>query len=66
MNNNCNVAGQMELGFNQHSPRTPRRRLPTRTERAAWWFAKMRAAVDNAITWTPQPAARPQQTWFAQ
>ncbi len=65
MNNN-NVTGQMELGFNSNAARTSRRRHPTRTERAAWWFGKMRAAVDGAVTWSAKPTPPPQQIWLAQ
>jgi hypothetical protein len=35
-------------------------------ERAAWWFERMRAAVDAAITWESEPSARPEQIWFPQ
>jgi len=65
MNNNINVTAQMELGFNRNAIRAIRRRPPTRIERAAWWFSKMRSAVDSAVTWTVKPTPPPQQIWFA-
>jgi hypothetical protein len=64
MNNIINVTGQLELSFTPGTRRTPRRQ--TRIERAAWWFGKMRAAVDNAMTWSAQPTPPPEQIWFAQ
>ncbi len=67
MNNNRNIqADQLELGFNPQTRCTPLPRRTTRIERAAWWFGKMRAAVDNAIVWMPKPTPPPEQIWFAQ
>ena len=66
MNNNINVSGQLELGFNGNVRVTPARRQQTRIERAQWWFTKMRAAVDNALSWSDKPAPQPQQIWLAQ
>jgi hypothetical protein len=66
MNNNINVPGQLELGFNGTARTTTPRRRQTRIERAAWWFGKMRAAVDNAITWGGKPTPPPQQIWLTQ
>jgi len=63
MNNIINVSGQLELGFNGSSPR-PSTRRQTRVERAAWWFTKMRAAVDNAMSWSATPTPPPQQIWL--
>ncbi len=58
-NNNTNSAGQMELSFNSQRRATKSANRQTRIERATWWFTKMRAVVDNAITWNggrdPQP-----------
>ena len=56
----------MELGLNNarlvaNSLNHRQRRL----NRAQWWFAQMRRAVDGARAWRPAPAARPEQTWFA-
>jgi hypothetical protein len=66
MNNNINVTGQLELGFNGTASRAVTRTRQTRIERAAWWFNKMRAAVDGAMAWSPKPTPPPQQIWFAQ
>jgi hypothetical protein len=66
MNNALIPNEQLELGFNGVRPVARRRQ--TRLERAAWWFARMRAAVDAARRdpapvppcqlWMPQPQAR--------
>ena len=66
MNNNIKVSGQMELGFNGNAQRASTRRQQTRIERAAWWFGKMRATVDNAMSWSSKPTPPPQQIWLAQ
>jgi hypothetical protein len=67
MNSNRNIqADQLELGFNPQARYTPPQRRTTRIERAAWWFGKMRAAVDSAMVWTPKPTPPPEQIWFAQ
>jgi hypothetical protein len=42
---------QLELGFNGTQPRLYGRPRETRVARAQWWFAQMRAAVANAMTW---------------
>ena len=63
--NNINVTGQLELGFN-HQRAVPARRRPTRAERAAWWFARMRTAVDNAIAWGTQSVPPPEQILLPQ
>jgi len=64
MNNIINVPGQLELGFNRSLRPASVRRKQTRIERAAWWFGKMRAAVDSAICWSATPAPAPQQIWL--
>ena len=66
MNNNINVSGQLELGFNGSGRAVPTRRQQTRIERATWWFNKMRATVDNAMSWSSKPTPPPQQIWLAQ
>ncbi len=53
---------QLELGFNGTQTRIFGRRRETRMARAQWWFAKMRAAVENA--WQEQVAPRPEQGWL--
>ena len=54
---------QLELGFNGTQARILGRRREQRVARAKWWFAKMRAAVENA--WQEQTQPRPEQTVFA-
>jgi len=44
---------QLELGFNGTQSRIFGRRRETRVARAQWWFAQMRAAVSDAISWPP-------------
>ena len=53
---------QLELGLHG-APRAPHlARREKRVARAAWWFNKMRAAVNGAMDWPPTGAARPEQT----
>ncbi len=56
------TTNQLELGFNGTQSRILGRRRETRVARAKWWFAKMRAAVENA--WQEQTSARPEQIMF--
>jgi hypothetical protein len=65
MNNLINATKQLELGFNQARRPAPARQPATGRERAAWWFARMRATVDSAMAWQPAPPPRPEQAWFA-
>lgn len=65
MNNNINVGGQLELGFNGNARVASAHRKQTRIERANWWFTKMRAAVDGAMSWSAKPTPPPQQIWLA-
>ena len=65
MNNNIIQNSQLELGFNGQSQVGRPHRRGTRIERAAWWFGKMRAAVDGAIVWTAKPTPPPEQMWLA-
>jgi hypothetical protein len=51
---------QLELGF--QGAALPRRQQ--QINRARWWFAQMRRAVDSALDWQPAPPARPEQIWF--
>ena len=66
MNNDIIENSQLELGFNGQPQVGQLRRRATRIERAAWWFGKMRAAVDSAIIWSAKPTPPPQQMWLAQ
>jgi hypothetical protein len=56
---------QMELGLSTAqrlaNSLNHRRR---RANRARWWFAQMRRAVDSALDWQPAPPVPPEQTWF--
>jgi hypothetical protein len=62
--NENNNGGQLELGLNG-VPRTTRvARRENRMARAAWWFGKMRAAVNSAMDWPPKGQARPEQTFL--
>jgi hypothetical protein len=55
---------QLELSLDAtlRPPRVTRRER--RTARAAWWFGKMRAAVNQAMDWPPTNAPRPEQTFL--
>ena len=66
MNNNINAGGQLELGFNSNGRVAMTRRQQTRIERATWWFNKMRATVDSAMSWNAKPTPPAQQIWLAQ
>jgi hypothetical protein len=53
---------QLELGLNGGRMRHAGTRSEQRAVRAAWWFARMRQAVDNAFDWQPVPEPRAEQT----
>jgi hypothetical protein len=55
---------QMELGFNGTKIEARAGRRESRIERAAWWFARMRETVNNAMDWQPVPQPRPEQEWL--
>ena len=55
---------QLELGFNGTQPRIYGRRRETRMARGQWWFAQMRAAVANAVTWPPANSSPAEQIVF--
>jgi len=62
-NNNDNN-GQLELGLHG-VPRAPRiARRENRLARAAWWFGKMREAVNGAMDWSSASPSRPEQTYL--
>jgi len=52
---------QLELGFNANRNQLSGPRSQHRSTRAAWWFARMRQAVDGAFDWQPTPTPPPQQ-----
>ncbi len=55
---------QLELGLNPLQARIYGRKREVRVARAKWWFAKMRAAVGQAMDWQPSGQARPEQVWM--
>ena len=55
---------QLELGFSGLPPKTLATKREGRIARANWWFAKMRAAVENAMDWPAPSQPRPEQTWM--
>jgi len=54
---------QLELGFNGMQSRIYGRPR-TRVTRAQWWFAKMRAAVANAVSWQNGIPSNAEQNWL--
>jgi len=52
---NNSTTQQLEISLSVSTQRPPRRPQPARPERAAWWFNRMREAVDHAITTTRSP-----------
>lgn len=55
---------QMELGLNGTKMQIAAGRRESRIQRAAWWFARMREAVNNAMDWKPPGEGRPEQIWL--
>jgi hypothetical protein len=55
---------QLELGFNEAGLAAVRRRSQSKSQRAAWWFARMRQIVANAVDWPSAGEPRPEQTWL--
>ena len=55
---------QLELGFAAGKPAWRMAPRENRMARAAWWFNKMRAVVNDAIDWPPAGQSRPQQDWL--
>lgn len=56
---------QMELSFGGNRGARAMNRRQWRISRAHWWFDRMRRMVDRAVDWSPVPAPRAEQTWFA-
>jgi hypothetical protein len=54
---------QLELGFNGLPPRASAGR-EGRIARANWWFARMRAIVEQAMDWSVPAEPRPEQIWM--
>ena len=57
---------QLELGFNPGMGRRDANsaRPGSRIARANWWFARMRAIVENAMDWSAAAEPRPEQIWI--
>ena len=55
---------QLELGISNQVPVNRRGRRENRMARAAWWFNKMRAAVNGAMEWRNPAAPRPEQIFL--
>jgi hypothetical protein len=55
---------QMELGLNRSTECPSVYRRQRRHNRARWWFAQMRRAVDRALDWPAAPLPRPEQMWM--
>lgn len=56
--------GQLELSLETGRGGEVVDHLPRRPSRAAWWFARMRQAVERAWDWQPVPPPRAEQIWF--
>jgi len=54
----------MELSLSAKSHRLARQARRQRRERAQWWFAQMRRAVDAAMDWRPESTGRPAQVYM--
>ncbi len=55
---------QLELGFDEGRSQRPLNHRQRRLHRAAWWFARMRRIVDQAMDWDSPNPGRPEQTWL--
>ena len=57
---------QLELGFNPDRQRRAANgaRQGGRIARAAWWFARMREVVEQAMDWNAVGEPRPEQIWI--
>ena len=62
---NTNQVRQMELSLSAKSHRLARQARRQRRERAQWWFAQMRRAVNAAMEWSPESQGRPAQVYLA-
>ena len=54
---------QLELGFKATQTRVAGRRA-VRLARAQWWFAQIRATVENAMAWESPDRSQPEQIWI--
>jgi hypothetical protein len=55
---------QMELGIIKTRMFPSQLRRQRKSERARWWFDRMRRAVDRAIDWETRPERPAEQIWF--
>lgn len=55
---------QLELGLGGTKTGIVAGRRENRIQRAAWWFDRMREAVNNAMDWPPAGEPRPEQIWL--
>ena len=55
---------QIELSFDASCRFQPAIRRQRRQNRARWWFRQMRAVVDLALDWQPEPRPRPEQIYL--
>jgi hypothetical protein len=61
---NNEKSGQLELGFSGRPQQQNFQRHTGRVARAAWWFARMREAVEEAIEWPAAHPPRAEQIWL--
>jgi hypothetical protein len=59
------IVEQMELGFNGQRAGVAGDVREPLIRHAAWWFERMRRAVDRALDWQQPQAPRPEQIWLA-
>jgi hypothetical protein len=59
-----NATQQLELGLDREQGFRLARVTPAQPNRAQWWFAQMRQAVNEALDWHSAPLARPEQPWL--
>ena len=55
---------QLELGFNGIKLLAHGAPRQGRVARAAWWFARMRDVVEQAMDWNTVGEPRPEQIWI--
>ena len=63
-NTNESNSNELELGLNGVKRVTRVARRENRMARAAWWFGKMREAVNGAMDWSSVNQPRPEQTFL--
>ena len=58
------ISNHLNVNVATRSPNRRKARRKITRDRAAFWFAQMRKAVNAAREWHPTPAPRPQQTYI--